>query len=361
MKDGKSLIDLAAEVQRVNDSKKDYLVNTDNLNATTVDNNLQISLEGDTEKQNFSVSDTALQQMETYTGIPAKYAQKMAEEYPELLITNLNSWFHKNGEQRMVRTLDGKARAFLSNRYRRIDNAEVMEAVLPVLKELHLNDDARVESCEVTEKRLYIKVVNPRLTGEVVPGDIVQSGILITNSEIGLGSVSVQPLMYRLVCSNGMIVNDARTRKYHVGRENDETAYSLFSDATLEAEDKAFVMKMQDTVRAITDQTRFDHVIELMQRAKSLPVTTNDIPKLVELTSKEFLLNKDEGDGVLASFLQSGDMSLYGMANAVTAHAQKVKSYDRSTDMESIGYDVMTLPGSKWKELNALSTNAVVA
>ena len=33
----------------------------------------------------------------------------------------------------MVRTLDGKARAFLSDRYHRIDNEQIAEAVLPVL------------------------------------------------------------------------------------------------------------------------------------------------------------------------------------------------------------------------------------
>ena len=68
------------------------------------------------------------------------------------------------------------------------------------------------ESCQLTDSRMYIKVVNTRLEAEVVPGDIVQSGIIISNSEVGLGSVSIQPLVYRLVCSNGMVVNDAQTR-----------------------------------------------------------------------------------------------------------------------------------------------------
>ena len=58
---------------------------------------------------------------------------------------------------------------------------------------------------------MYIKVVNKRLEAEVVPGDIVQSGVIISNSEVGLGSVNIQPLVYRLVCSNGMVVNDAQT------------------------------------------------------------------------------------------------------------------------------------------------------
>ena len=36
-----------------------------------------------------------------------------------------------------------------------------------------------------------------------------------------MGAVNVQPLVYRLVCKNGMIVNDAQTRRNHVGRVNE--------------------------------------------------------------------------------------------------------------------------------------------
>ena len=68
---------------------------------------------------------------------------------------------------------------------------------------------------------MYIKAVNPRLQAEVSPGDIVQAGVIISNSEVGLGSVSIQPLIYRLVCSNGMVVNEAAARRNHVGRVTD--------------------------------------------------------------------------------------------------------------------------------------------
>ena len=67
----------------------------------------------------------------------------------------------------------------------------------------------------MTDERMYIKVVNPRLETEVVPGDVVQSGILITNSEVGMGSMAVQPLvLFGLFAATGMVVNDAATRRY---------------------------------------------------------------------------------------------------------------------------------------------------
>ena len=49
-------------------------------------------------------------------------------------------------------------------------------------------------------------------------GDRVQAGVMISNSEVGLGAVTVQPLVYTLACTNGMVVNSLGDRKTHVGR-----------------------------------------------------------------------------------------------------------------------------------------------
>ena len=243
------------------------------------------------------VNEVAHRQIGAALGIPAKYYDKMRSSNPDLLTANVNGWFNHTPSTRMVRTLDGTARAFLSERYRRIDNYEIAEAVLPIISDIK---DARVESCEVTDERMYIKVVNPRLETEVVPGDVVQSGILITNSEVGMGSMAVQPLVYRLVCSNGMVVNDAATRRYHIGRGNEAGEdYSLYSTATLAADDRALMLKVQDTVKAAVDQVRFEKVVEMMRAAKGAKITTNDIPQMVELTSADYGMTKRESSGIL--------------------------------------------------------------
>jgi hypothetical protein len=88
-------------------------------------------------------------------------------------------------------------RAVLSDRYRRLDNFDLAENVLPILQRL---EGASFESVELTETKMYLKVVTPRVAFEIAPGDVVQAGIVITNSEVGCGTLSVQPLIYRLVC-----------------------------------------------------------------------------------------------------------------------------------------------------------------
>ncbi len=204
-------------------------------------------------------------------------------------------------------------------------NLDIAGIVLPVLQDM---EGMHFESCQLTESRMYIKVVNTRLEAEVVPGDIVQSGIIISNSEVGLGSVNIQPLVYRLVCSNGMVVNDAQTRRNHVGRVNEATEnYQLYSDKTLEADDKAFAMKIQDTVRAVVDEVRFTSVVNMMREAKDARMNTTNVPGIVKLVSRDFHITEEESSGVLQRLIEGNDLTLYGLSNAVTRHSQDVEDY----------------------------------
>jgi Domain of unknown function (DUF932) len=149
-------------------------------------------------------------------GIPAAYYKRMLKDSPSLLSQNVNHWFSNQSERRMVRTLDGKARAFLSDRYRIVDHYEILETILPVIGEM--GEGMNIVSTEITETKLYLKVINKRLELEVNKGDVVQAGFVVSNSEIGLGAVSVEPLIYRLVCENGMIAKDYSQKRYHIGR-----------------------------------------------------------------------------------------------------------------------------------------------
>ncbi len=355
MKAGLSLQELAIELHRQNGLKKDYLINTGAIQLDAYDDQvyLQIHDNDSLPLEPFDVNSIAHQQLGTYTGIPAAYYNRMLAEDPMLLTQNVNSWLHREPAQRMVRTMDGTARAFLSNRYRRIDNMEILEIVLPELMNI---PDAKYESCQVTDSRMYIKVVNPRLQAEVAPGDIVQAGVIISNSEVGQGSVSIQPLVYRLVCRNGMVINDAQTRKYHIGRANtSDDNLVVYSNDTLRAMDTAFIGQIRDTVKAAVDIARFARVVEVMKDARSAALNTKDLPNVVELTSKEFNIRGEEQGGILQHLIEGKELSLYGLSNAVTRFSQDVESYDRATELEGIGYKILTMDPRIFRRINQMA------
>ena len=109
----------------------------------------------------------------------------MLKEDPELLAYNVNRWLHDVQEPKLLRTMDGTVRALLSNRYWCVDHLELLQAMRPVFDQLQ---GLAIRSCGLTEARMYVEVINQRLQQDVVPGDTVQYGIIITGASFGNGS-----------------------------------------------------------------------------------------------------------------------------------------------------------------------------
>jgi len=359
MKSGMDLNQLAAEITRQQASKRDFKAATSEL-TMRVDSEQgpRLKINGHGE---FVPTEICHNQLGAYAGIPAKYYDRMREQAPDLLAENVTYWLEKNKETRLVRTLDGRARAFLSNRYRTIDNVDVAEAVLPVLLRGGNDLGLRIETCNVTESRLLIKAVSERITGTIV-GEHVQSGIVISNSEVGLHSFKIEPLVYVLSCTNGAIMNDAAMRRYHVGRvmAEIESAVEVFADDTRKADDKALMLKMRDVVRASFDQVKFT------EQTKTLSLTAgNKIErKLAEVPGvviEQFNLPEKHADGILRA-LMNHDATQWGLSNAITLYAQDEKlSYDEATELEHVGGEILTMPRSKWLQYGTVSAEVAAA
>lgn len=343
MKQGKTLLELGRELQRQRQNRQDFLADTRSLEMKSdfYGSKLYLSLDGKT--YGFTIGELAHQQIAARLNIPFRYYQKMQSEAPDLLDQNVNRWLNQNPERRMIRVLDGKVRAFLSDRYRRLDNLELCAAVLPVINEMK---GSAIESCDVTPTHLYLKVVNRRLKAEVRVGDVVQAGFVVSNSEVGLGSLRVEPLVFRLVCKNGLICKDLSQRKYHVGRQvnvSDDNAYELYSDETLAQDDKVFFMKVQDVVRAAVDESKFLFTVDKLRESTQIPLK-HDPVKSVELLADKFQLTENERGDILRQLFIGADNSRYGLVNAVTAASKIAKSYERATELERIGGEILSLP-----------------
>lgn len=346
MKHGRSLSELALEIERQQAAKKDFIADTREIEFFASPDADPILRVGADE---FAIRESAHRQIGAKTGIPAKYYDRMAKAAPGLLAANVNQWLHAEPERRMVRTLDGAARAFLTDRYQRIDNEHIAEVVFPVLAD---TPGIKIASCEITERKLYIKAVNERVREDVKVGDPVEAGVLITNSEIGFGAVTISPIVHRLVCLNGMVVPDGKYRRNHVGAraEAAEDVYQLLSDEAIRADDRAILLKVRDVVRAALDEARFAQIVQRMRDATEGPKMEDPVRTIEVLGSKLGLLEAEK-PSVLRHLIEGGDISRYGMLNAITRSAHDVESYDRSTDLEAIGGRVLDLAPTEWRQL----------
>lgn len=346
MKRGKTLQELGKELQRQRQNRQDFLTDTRSLEVKSNSYGSTLHMSLDSKTYGFGIEEVAHQQMATRLNIPFRYYKKMQSEAPDLLDQNINRWLNQNPERRMIRVLDGKVRAFLSDRYRRLDNLELCAAVLPVINEMK---SAVIESCEVTPAHLYLKVVNRCVKAEVKVGDVVQAGFVVSNSEVGLGSLRVEPLVFRLVCKNGMICKELAQKKYHVGRQvnvSEDLAYELYSEETLAQDDKVFFLKVQDIVRAAVDEAKFMLTVDKLREATQIPLK-HDPVKAVELLADKFQLTENERGDILRQLFMQGNNSRYGLVNAVTAASKIAKSYERATDLERIGGEILALPISR--------------
>lgn len=279
--------------------------------------------------------------------IPGKYYDRMLRDQPQLLVANVNAWFAHKPELRMVRTMEGSARAFLSNRYQRVDNWQVAEAALPILGRI---PGVQIKSCQVTETRLYIQAVSPRVQGEVRKNDVVQAGVVISNSEVGAGSVSVSAMVWRLVCLNGMITGD-RFRAYHVGRKVEEEG-AMWSDRTRRIDDSLILSKVQDMVNSAIDANMFESRLNKMRALTGETMARGADPaKAVEVLAKKIGASDEERGGILRALIEGKDLSAWGFLNAVTNQAHGSRSYDRSVEMEAAGGMLLDLPRSDWRQV----------
>ena len=336
MKQGfKNVQELYLKLEEQRDHRKDIIADTRSLVMNTTSGLSTISVSTGNDILAYSVSDVAHRQIADRLGVPFKYYDRMRLEYPALLDQNINGWLQKQPEKRMLRTLDGRLRAFLSDRYRRLDNLELVDHVLPVIAQMK---GCSIESCDITETHLYMKVINKTMKAELTPGDVVQAGFVISNSEIGLGALKVEPLVYRLVCRNGMISKDLAHKKYHAGRQVEDTdaAYELYSDETLAADDKAYFLKVQDIVSAAVDETRFSLTVDKMRASMNVPTGDNPV-KTVEVLGDKYILNKTERATILRHFIMSNDYTAFGLVNAVTRCSQDIPDYNRATELERLG------------------------
>lgn len=300
-------------------------------------------------RASFPILGTAHDQISARLEIPGRYYGRMLAEAPALLRENVNEWLGRSSERRMVRTLGGDMRAFLSDRYQRIENEEIANVALPVLLE---TPGIRVVSCEITERRMHILAVTNRIQGEVKVGDVVEAGVSISNSEIGAGAVAISPLIWRLICLNGMKVPDSRFQARHVGRQIQEGAdlNAIFADDTRKADDRAILLKVRDVVRAALDEVRFGETLDRMKGLTEGRVT-GDPTAAVEVLARKVGASEMEKGGILRALIEGSDLSAWGLLNAVTAQAHTAASYDRAVEFTEAGGKLLTLPKGEWKEI----------
>jgi len=243
--------------------------------------------------------------------------------------------------RRMVRTLDGNIRAFLSDRYRALDNFDLFMISVQELEKVK----AEIWEARLSDDEFRIYAVAPGITGEVKedkPGLKWESGdrhvaaVSISNSETGMGRLKVRPATLRYVCWN-LNVWDEGLARIHLGRRVEEEGW--MSDDTKKADDNLTWKKVRDIVRTAFDKEKFDEVIAKLNGAKK-----DDIPdpvKAVEAAVALTDLPKSAIDSIREKFLKDKDYTRYGLVQAITFQSHAAPTDDEKNWFEDAGSKVL--------------------
>jgi len=280
----------------------------------------------------FSITKPCHTQFAEKLEIPLKYYHKMEESAPDLLVSNVNTWLRKNGKDIFIRGLGNSVRAFLSDRYRVIDHLDVL---LCALNELQAHD-AEIEACFLSEIEMNIKVKSQKLKDFVRhKDDLIMGGIFITNSETGHKALRVEPRMFRVKCSNGMIVEELVTREIHIGNED-------------EISDEIVYLSLRRSIRELF--SRFGEIVLLLRESTEAKIRNPQ--KVIQNVVDQYKLSEAQKANILMAFGAEPEYDQYGIANAVTLAAQKEETWEKSVELEKLGGKLVALPMEEFKVLD---------
>lgn len=301
----------------------------------------------DFSSETFRLSPHALGQMATDLGIPKRYFDRMKTDAPHLFRDNVHHWMYEEPTRRMIRAYTNErgyptGRAWLSDRYRRLDNIEIAKKLLPEFE--RLDTEVAFHNAFVNDDKFYLRAVFPKMERDIKLGDPVQWGVQIKNSEVGAAQFSIDSFVLRLVCKNGLVVAKVMSQR-HVGKRLGEN----LSDEAIRADDKAFWLAARDELRAAISETQFETVVQTLRETTDGAVITAPIAA-TERLAKTYSLSDGEKEAVLTQLAVNGDMTRWGALNAITAAAHSVE-FDRRVEMEELGWDLATASTREWERI----------
>ena len=313
---------------------------------------------------------TADHQVGGYFGCPSRYMDHMRNDYvgePPLIDTTINGWAAQADERnvlyRMIYGEDpnhpgtsGVLRAVKSDRYGLRDNYDVTLATLDGMTEAGL-DGTNFKGADITDDRMWLRIHAPGIfvqapdllrgyrdprsgTSSREVGDVVHAGLVISNSETGVGSLRITPELTVLACKNGMVMNKLAMVKIHLGARMDEGAIK-WSQATMEAANNLTKLQVRDAIGQFLTTDFLQRVVdELTEKATK---EISDVQKTLEVVGKKLSYNDVEQAGILSHFIKSGQVTTGAVMQAVTSYAQGVREVTRANDLAATGVEAMEL------------------
>lgn len=234
----------------------------------------------------------------------------------ELVAHNFREIFGKsNGNRYLVRSVADEARGFLSDRYRRLDSRPLLDSFIGACQEI----GAVPVQGFALDTKVRLRAILP-VVFEPIPNEVMVFGIEWGNSDFGAGGHTLSMFQMRLVCTNGMTLDDVLRQIHLGGRLSDNIEYST---KTYELDTQANVSALRDVVRTSLNPSRVKGYLTAIQTAAETDISPK---QAIAILKKN--LNKAEAEAASSAYnspdvvnLPPGN-SVYRLSNAISWIAQ---------------------------------------
>lgn len=268
-------------------------------------------------------SDFGLSTFGKTVGFPAQFLRELHETNPVLANTvvkdRVQEYFKRERPDFYTREFEGKVCGVVSNKYAYFDDYQVIDILegSPLTKMQFQNNI-------ITPERFHTRAIdrdNPFTIGtDTSP---LYFAFFVDNSMVGQSSFKVQLGVYRLACTNGMIVpvkDFTICRQVHRGTKDIAAEFNQSIAFLTEKQDaiKALLTGMADeqaTIETLQEEFRKDYI------AKKLNTNQKETEKIIQLYEEVY-------DG----------HSKWGMANAITEFARDLKDINRREYLERAAF-----------------------
>ncbi len=246
-------------------------------------------------------------------GIPFNYLRKCPADIQRL---NLNHWLlHEKNEKLFLRFNGNDVRAIFTPRYIPTDNIEVLDK----LKSLDYPPETRVQSY-ISDEFMMVNIPDGRQSF-TVSGERMTPGISLSNSEVGLASLSIAAFVLRLVCTNGMISKTQVSASYrHISGRILSELPGVLNDVSGE------LGKKKDQFR-LSIESKVEH-----------PEMT------ISSFNSQFQLNKEEKEAVEWALPLEFGQTMFHVINIYTKAAQHPElSADSRYKLQKVGGTILEM------------------
>ena len=191
MKNMTTLGQVADQIDSMSRNCHDKVVQTADIAFMDLEH---VSIAGET----FPVQAIAQRSFAYRLGIPYQYLSRCPAE---IQAYNMNHWIKEEPNPELFLRFDGEeVRALFTTKYQPVDNFEVLER----LDSFGYGPDTPVQCC-LDPEFMSLSIPDKEYAFKINKKDEHIPGISISNSEVGLASLSIAAFVLRLVCTNGMV------------------------------------------------------------------------------------------------------------------------------------------------------------